>query len=248
MAEISEQLLPAGEANERHFRLLMAVLEHIRAGGNIWQAVTYFALWSVRLAGFLPDLRLSRGIPRDRPKKCWSPPSRTLDRARVDQADRRRPAPLPAAPNRRTHRTQALHSLHTGILMTCTVVSGNGFSTEEVLVRSRLHHSGALRSRSRRRHHGARNLPARARAQALSRRLRAAQPPPRRRPLRRKSQPPLQAPAASGDPEALARRRDRPIPRQPRSHRASTSASTTSSSKRTTGKPPRSAPGASAGR
>ena len=59
ISEISEHLLPAAEANERHFRLLIAVLAYLRGGGNIWQAVTYFVLWSVRLAGFLPDLRVS---------------------------------------------------------------------------------------------------------------------------------------------------------------------------------------------
>lgn len=59
LAEISEQLLPPGEMNERHFRLLIAVLDHLRSGGNMWPAVTYFSLWSVRLAGFLPNLRLA---------------------------------------------------------------------------------------------------------------------------------------------------------------------------------------------
>jgi DNA repair protein RecO (recombination protein O) len=58
MAELSEQLLPPGEANEKHFRLLMAVLDHLRNGGNLWQGLTYFALWSVRLAGFLPEMRV----------------------------------------------------------------------------------------------------------------------------------------------------------------------------------------------
>ena len=48
--------------------------------------------------------------------------------------------------------------------------------------------------------------------EALPRRLRAAQPPSRRRPLRRESEPPVQAPAAAGDPEAVARRRHRPVP------------------------------------
>jgi DNA repair protein RecO (recombination protein O) len=61
LAEITEQLLPPDETNERYFRLLIAVLDHLHAGGNVWQAVTYFALWAVRLAGFLPDLRVSPG-------------------------------------------------------------------------------------------------------------------------------------------------------------------------------------------
>ena len=68
LAEVSEQLLPANEVNERHFRLLAAVLAHLRAGGNVWTAVTYFALWAVRLAGFLPEIRLreeSRSIAQE---------------------------------------------------------------------------------------------------------------------------------------------------------------------------------------
>src|ERR1700683_372388 len=65
LAEITEQLLPPNETNERHFRLLIAVLDSLHAGGNVWTAVTYFALWAVRLAGLLPGLRVpgdSRGI------------------------------------------------------------------------------------------------------------------------------------------------------------------------------------------
>jgi DNA repair protein RecO (recombination protein O) len=68
LAELSEQLLPANEANERHFRLLAAVLEYLRAGGDVWTAVTYFALWAVRLAGFLPDIHVreeSRAIAQE---------------------------------------------------------------------------------------------------------------------------------------------------------------------------------------
>jgi len=56
LAEVTEQLLPPAETNERHFRLLIAVLDYLRASGSPFAAVTYFALWSVRLAGFLPDL------------------------------------------------------------------------------------------------------------------------------------------------------------------------------------------------
>ncbi len=58
LAEVTEQLLPPNETNERHFRLLLAILDYLRSNGNIWPAVTYFALWSVRLAGFLPELRV----------------------------------------------------------------------------------------------------------------------------------------------------------------------------------------------
>jgi DNA repair protein RecO (recombination protein O) len=58
LAEVTEQLLPPNETNERHFRLLIAVLEWLRSGGSVWTAVTYFALWAVRLAGLLPELRV----------------------------------------------------------------------------------------------------------------------------------------------------------------------------------------------
>jgi DNA repair protein RecO (recombination protein O) len=59
-AEVTDQLLPPGEANERFFRLLIAVLEHMHAAdsASVWRAVTYFSLWAVRLSGFLPELNV----------------------------------------------------------------------------------------------------------------------------------------------------------------------------------------------
>jgi DNA repair protein RecO (recombination protein O) len=62
-AEVTDQLLPPAEPNDRFFRLLIAVLEHMRAPesgapGSVWRAVTYFSLWAVRLSGFLPDLNV----------------------------------------------------------------------------------------------------------------------------------------------------------------------------------------------
>ena len=56
--ETAEHLLPAQEPNEKFFRLMMASLAYLRTGGDTWAGVTYFALWSVRLAGILPELRL----------------------------------------------------------------------------------------------------------------------------------------------------------------------------------------------
>jgi len=60
LAEISEQLLPPGEPNERHFRLLVTVLDYLRSGaeGSVWRAAAYFSLWAVRLAGILPELHV----------------------------------------------------------------------------------------------------------------------------------------------------------------------------------------------
>ena len=67
-AEVSDQMLPPNEVNERQFRLLLAVLEFLRAGGSIWPAIVYFTLWMVRLAGVLPELSAdaeSLGIARE---------------------------------------------------------------------------------------------------------------------------------------------------------------------------------------
>ena len=61
MAEISEHLLPLAEVNEKYFRLMGRVLEFMRLRGEsgLWQALTYFEVWAVRLSGFLPEVPLS---------------------------------------------------------------------------------------------------------------------------------------------------------------------------------------------
>jgi DNA repair protein RecO (recombination protein O) len=59
IAEVSDQLLPPEEANEKFFRLMLAVLESLQnrdCPGTLWRAITYFSLWAVRLAGWLPAL------------------------------------------------------------------------------------------------------------------------------------------------------------------------------------------------
>jgi DNA repair protein RecO (recombination protein O) len=57
-AEVAEHVLPLSEPNEKVFRLLAAMLAHLREGGSHWAAIQYFSYWMVRLGGFLPDLRL----------------------------------------------------------------------------------------------------------------------------------------------------------------------------------------------
>jgi len=58
IAEVSEQLLPAAEPNEKYFRLIAAVLDHLHSGasGAAWRATTYFGLCALKLSGFLPSL------------------------------------------------------------------------------------------------------------------------------------------------------------------------------------------------
>lgn len=65
IAELSEQLLPSHEPNEKFFRLLVSVLEQLRSTAPadraqaIWLPITYFSLWAVRLSGFLEEMRIA---------------------------------------------------------------------------------------------------------------------------------------------------------------------------------------------
>src|SRR5262252_5268972 len=70
LAEVSEQLLPSAEPSEKFFRLLVAVLDSLPAPGGVWRGATYFALWAVRLSGWLPELHvcLSCGSVLDDPE------------------------------------------------------------------------------------------------------------------------------------------------------------------------------------
>jgi DNA repair protein RecO (recombination protein O) len=68
IAEVAEETLPEHEPDDPHFRLLALTLDDIAAGvfelprggqgapGWMWRPLTYFALWTVRLGGWLPPL------------------------------------------------------------------------------------------------------------------------------------------------------------------------------------------------
>jgi len=60
IAEVSDHVLPAHEPNERFFRLILSTTAHMlrRGEAGAIEAATYFALWAVRLSGFLPALEL----------------------------------------------------------------------------------------------------------------------------------------------------------------------------------------------
>lgn len=60
LAEVSEQLLPAAEPNEKFFRLIAAAVDQLRSGypASASLATTYFALWALRLSGMLPELHV----------------------------------------------------------------------------------------------------------------------------------------------------------------------------------------------
>ncbi len=54
-SEVLEETLPDHDPHDAVFRLLVAVLGYTR-NGSIWMPVTYFALWTTRLMGWLPEL------------------------------------------------------------------------------------------------------------------------------------------------------------------------------------------------
>ena len=76
LAEVCEQLLPEHEANDAFFRLVLLVMNEIRRTGEIWRPLTYFDLWAVKLAGFLPPMtaciRCGETLPADLP--AWFRP------------------------------------------------------------------------------------------------------------------------------------------------------------------------------
>ena len=75
LAEVSEQILPEHEPNDRFFRLLLLVLDHLRTAGSggLWPALTYFSLWAVKLGGWLPDLDTCTtcGVEIPAPERAW---------------------------------------------------------------------------------------------------------------------------------------------------------------------------------
>jgi DNA repair protein RecO (recombination protein O) len=54
-AEVLEETLPDHDPQDSVFRLTLTVLEHTRTD-SIWLPVTYFALWMIRLMGWMPDI------------------------------------------------------------------------------------------------------------------------------------------------------------------------------------------------
>ena len=65
-AEVADGMLPDHEPHDAYFRLLTLMIDTVCEGvkgdpeeqGWLWQALTYFSLWSLRLGGWLPPLNL----------------------------------------------------------------------------------------------------------------------------------------------------------------------------------------------
>ncbi|WP_026443844.1 DNA repair protein RecO [Pseudacidobacterium ailaaui] len=54
-SEVLEECLPDYDPQDAVFRLVHSVLEHTTTT-NVWMPVTYFALWMLRLMGWMPDI------------------------------------------------------------------------------------------------------------------------------------------------------------------------------------------------
>ena len=65
VSEIAEQVLPEHETAEAMFRLLLLTVREVERTGSWQLALAYFAFWTVRLGGYLPQF--------DRCAKCGAP-------------------------------------------------------------------------------------------------------------------------------------------------------------------------------
>jgi len=65
LAEIAEGVLPEREPSDPAFRLLLATCRAMGEGGSIALPVSYFAIWMLRLGGWLPSLDRCAGCRRD---------------------------------------------------------------------------------------------------------------------------------------------------------------------------------------
>lgn len=57
ITELLCEFLPAHEANERLYRLVIAVLDALAADAQLDSLLRYFEVWLLKLSGFFPDLR-----------------------------------------------------------------------------------------------------------------------------------------------------------------------------------------------
>jgi DNA repair protein RecO (recombination protein O) len=68
--EVSEAFVHEGQADEKAFKLLGAVLTALESGRDAWGLVRYFEYWMLRIHGLLPDLdscsSCGRGLRRRR--------------------------------------------------------------------------------------------------------------------------------------------------------------------------------------
>lgn len=76
LAEISESILPEREPSDAFFRLLLATCRAVKATKQVALPLAYFALWTVRLGGWLPSLdqcaRCGRSLLAQPAMESWA--------------------------------------------------------------------------------------------------------------------------------------------------------------------------------
>ena len=56
LSEVAEVVLPEKEPSDPVFRLVLTIARSLAAGADVQVGLSYYALWMVRLAGWMPDL------------------------------------------------------------------------------------------------------------------------------------------------------------------------------------------------
>ena len=154
MAEVSENILPPAEPSERFFRLLMAVLDylHRNPAGGVWPAINLFQSLGCAPFRYPAGAAVDPRIKVDR-RRNDANADRAVDRTFMDAQHGRRICgassfeasksmssavcrlPTFGGPLKGPQNTRAVHH---------GLIPANPFQAEELLVRARLHHSGAV--------------------------------------------------------------------------------------------------------
>ena len=76
ISQIVELVLPEHEATDPVFRLILVAAREVSSGKGIWLPLTYFALWSTRLAGWLPSFERCQNCGKEYGERSgWVMPS-----------------------------------------------------------------------------------------------------------------------------------------------------------------------------
>ncbi len=105
--EVLDEMLPDNDPQDATFRLLLHVLEQTHVG-RVWMPVTYFALWMVRLMGWMPDT--GRCTLCSRPFAPDGAAFWQLDADGLFCAEHRRPGALTLSPASRALGEQLFHA------------------------------------------------------------------------------------------------------------------------------------------
>jgi DNA repair protein RecO (recombination protein O) len=75
-AELIEEFSPGRSGDDVLFRLLLAILRCLAAGGDVGALAGYFEAWFLRINGFLPDLARCKKCRKELSGEAWLSPKR----------------------------------------------------------------------------------------------------------------------------------------------------------------------------